>query len=121
MADLPAAVRHLDQDERLESGRIELSLAHLRLDEVLGRGVCRLASREHRHFRVLVTELEVLERLEGSGPAWDPGSRVQPFTLTAIWDGRRLRIPALGTTFVRCMGNPRGGWMPAPLPQTRNP
>jgi hypothetical protein len=62
--------------------------------------------------------IEVLERLPGAPPgAWDPGAHAKPFMLTAVWDGGKLRIRELGTTFVRCVGTARGGYTPAPLPK----
>ena len=45
VANLPAAVRPLQEHERFETTRIDVPLAHLGFDRVLGRGVRRLAAR----------------------------------------------------------------------------
>ncbi|MFO0992129.1 MAG: hypothetical protein U1E67_09390 [Hyphomicrobiales bacterium] len=64
-------------------------------------------------------KIEVLERLEGAGRAWDAGSHARPYTLTAIWDGAKLRIPELDTSFIRCGSDGDEGYEPAPLPLKR--
>lgn len=66
--------------------------------------------------------LEILDRRGGSG-TWSGGGGLQPYTMTIVWDGRRIYIPEMGKSFVRCSGlagqhSDRPGWdlAPAPLP-----
>jgi hypothetical protein len=61
--------------------------------------------------------IEVLDRFAGGPRAWDPGAYAKPFKLTVDWDGNKLRIPELDAIFVRCVGTPRDGFVPAPLPR----
>lgn len=59
--------------------------------------------------------IEFVESLPGGEAAWDRRTHVRLHTLTAKWDGRRLDMPDLGVTFVRCIGTPKAGYVPAPV------
>jgi hypothetical protein len=61
--------------------------------------------------------LEILERLPGAH-SWDGGTHVRPFTITVVWDGKRIFIPELNGSFVRCraLAEEPAFREPAPLP-----
>ena len=63
-------------------------------------------------------KLEILERAAGPD-LWNWGKASHPFVLTLIWDGKRMAVPEMGKTFVRCrisdFGKPNSE-VPAPLP-----
>ncbi len=63
-------------------------------------------------------KLEILERAAGPD-LWKWGKASHPFVLTLVWDGKRMTVPEMGKTFVRCQisdfGKPHSE-VPAPLP-----
>jgi hypothetical protein len=64
VSNLPVTVYAFDQHQRFEAARVNLSRAHLGLDEIFGSGVRGLTSGQHRHLGVAVPELQILERLQ---------------------------------------------------------
>ncbi len=63
MANLPRASVILDQDERLESSRVDAAVTHLGFQRVRGHDVGRAIAKE-LNLPVAVAELQVLERLQ---------------------------------------------------------
>jgi len=62
--DLPRAIRHPDEDQRLQTLGIDLPRPHLGLDGVPRGGVARLAARQDRDLVVGVGKLQIDKRLQ---------------------------------------------------------